>query len=75
MPFCLGNYNHRFPYRIKPDCDFYLRNNNKICSGHKYTRVKFKIHYIADERITLSATMPLLEAIKKQIYIQLISFA
>lgn len=39
------------------------------------TQVKFKIHYIANKRITLSATIPLLEAIKKQIYIQLISFA
>ena len=36
-PFCLSNFNHQFPYRIKPDCDFYLRNNNKICSGHKYS--------------------------------------
>lgn len=67
MPFCLGNFNHRFPYRKKPDCDFYLRSNNKICLVIN-TRVKFQIHYIAHERITLSATIPLLEAIKKNLY-------
>lgn len=74
MPFCLSDFNHRFTNRIKPDCDFYLRNNNKIFRVIN-TRVKFQIHYIAHEKITLSTTMPLLEAIEKQIYIQLISFA